>query len=98
MPEPLTGAALFKEMHAKYDHRDYRWTVTTQEQFDESLCCLPPELMAGGAFLMGEPIGPGREHDILFAAFAKIDGVYCAKLMSRSVFWMIFDGNLQEAK
>jgi len=32
------------------------WQETTEEKYDEMLCVLPPEYMAGGSFVVGEPV------------------------------------------
>ncbi len=53
------------------------WTPTTQAEYDEMLCCLPPEAVAGHGFLVGEPYdhdaGNGRPR---FQAFRHAGGLF----------------------
>lgn len=49
----------FMKDKAERQHTPIKWTETTQARFDEMLECLPPALMIGGGFLVGEP----QDHD-----------------------------------
>lgn len=57
------------------------WNETTEERYDEMLCILPPAVMTGIGYLVGEPM----DHDRCpitgyfgprFSAFAKVNGKY----------------------
>lgn len=37
----------------------FEWTECTKEQYEEALCCLPPEMWWGGGFVNGEWEGGG---------------------------------------
>ncbi len=45
----------FCDWKAEQQRTPIEWELSTEEQYDEMLNCLPPELWIGGAFLVGEP-------------------------------------------
>lgn len=45
----------FCEWKAARQDSPVTWEETTAERFDDMLGCLPPAMMAGGGFLVGEP-------------------------------------------
>lgn len=72
-----TTVSEFCSWKAKCQRRPIAWLVTTEDRFDEMLCCLPPAAMQGSGFLVGEP----WDHDALtgeprFQAFRQSGDLY----------------------
>lgn len=58
------------EAKALRQHCPIVWLETTAEKYDEMLCVLPPELMIGGSFLVGEPTDhSARDGSPMFQAY-----------------------------
>lgn len=66
------------------------WQQTDEESYWEMLECLPPERMAGGAFLVGEPMDHlAATGEATFEMFRKVGGKYL--IASRPVTIAEFD-------
>ena len=62
------------------------WIDTTEDMFDEMLEVLPPAAMGGGAFLVGEPMTHNDNGEAVYACFARVNGAFQARYMTRREF------------
>ena len=72
-------------------HTPVTWEETTQEQYDEMLCCLPPEMYSSVGFLAGEPTDHDASNGLpRFQAYLRAHGRYYAssRPMTRKEFSM----------
>lgn len=80
----------------------YTWKLTTEERYDEMLGVLPPEVMTGYGFLVGEPFSHrtcrvSGEIEPTFDAFMRIDERYfvASEPLTRGEFHVV---NLADVK
>ncbi len=52
------------------------WNQVTEERYWEMLGCLPPEVMTGMGFLVGEPMSHNAAGRPVFSAFAQWQGKF----------------------
>jgi hypothetical protein len=53
-----------------------RWTETTESRFDEMLGVVPPAIMWGNGFLVGEAFDHDRAGRPRYAAFIQVRGTF----------------------
>jgi hypothetical protein len=55
------------------------WTETTYETYWQQCECLPPSIMTGSAFMMGEPYTHTEDNFPIYAVFMKVHNRYFSK-------------------
>jgi hypothetical protein len=60
---------------AERQHTPIQWSETTEENYEQALCVLPPAHRQGGGFLLGEPsTHSARDGAPMYAAYVRRDG------------------------
>jgi hypothetical protein len=62
------------------------WIETTEAMYWEMLGCMPPERMAGGKFLVGEPADHNERGEAVYACFKKLGARFYARYLTVSQF------------
>lgn len=79
---PLEWDALWTTMKAEPD----AWQPTTLNMYDEMLGAVPPQDMAQGAFLVGEPERHNSQGEAVYACFKTARNKYEARYMTQTEF------------
>ncbi len=78
---------MFDTVRKNYLTGRKEWVPTTEEMYDEQLCCLPPERWVGSAFLVGEPADHNSAGEAVFTCFRRdSDGNYMCMNMTIAEF------------
>ena len=86
----MSRQEFWDKMKSNYYSQNNEWVETDEETYHEMLCVLPPEAMAQGAFLVGEPWNHNGDGEAVFACFKYRDKKYSAQYMTMKQFYVMF--------